>query len=104
MTHGVSKTIEAFLRAATKKRKFTVILAESFPNDHASSHASIISLANAGIDAILIPDAAVFALMSRVNKVILGAHVGSYIPLYSSLISNFTLKTSFFFMYLTIYN
>ncbi|KTW26515.1 translation initiation factor eIF2B subunit beta [Pneumocystis jirovecii RU7] len=75
MTHGVSKTIEAFLRAATKKRKFTVILAESFPNDHASSHASIISLANAGIDAILIPDAAVFALMSRVNKVILGAHV-----------------------------
>ncbi|KAG4304883.1 hypothetical protein PORY_001558 [Pneumocystis oryctolagi] len=74
MTHGASKTIEVFLRAAAKKRKFTVILTESFPNNHSSSHESIISLANAGIDAVLIPDAAVFALMSRVNKVILGAH------------------------------
>lgn len=79
MTHGASKTIETFLRAAAKKRKFTVILAESFPNHQASSHASIVALANAGIDAILIPDAAVFALMSRVNKVILGAHTGQFI-------------------------
>ncbi|KTW26696.1 hypothetical protein T552_02702 [Pneumocystis carinii B80] len=74
MTYGASKTIETFLRAAAKKRKFTVILAESYPNDHVSSHTLTVTLANEGIDTILIPDAAVFALMSRVNKVILGSH------------------------------
>ncbi|KAG5440515.1 hypothetical protein PCK2_000449, partial [Pneumocystis canis] len=71
---NASKTIEAFLRAAARKRKFTVILAESFPNNQKSSHESITALANTEIDVILIPDAAVFAIMSRVNKVILDAH------------------------------
>lgn len=32
------------------------------------------SLAAAGINSIIIPDSAVYAVMSRVNKVILGAH------------------------------
>jgi translation initiation factor eIF-2B subunit beta len=32
------------------------------------------SLASAGISTVLVPDSCVFALMSRVNKVILGAH------------------------------
>ncbi|KAG4302887.1 hypothetical protein PCK1_000830 [Pneumocystis canis] len=74
MTHGTSKTIETFLRAAARKRKFTVILAESFPNNQESFRESITALANTKIDIILIPDAAVFAIMSRVNKVILDAH------------------------------
>jgi translation initiation factor eIF-2B subunit beta len=32
------------------------------------------SLASAGISTFLVPDSSIFALMSRVNKVILGAH------------------------------
>ena len=33
------------------------------------------NLSQAGIETILIQDSAIFAIMSRVNKVILGAHV-----------------------------
>lgn len=33
------------------------------------------SLSEAGISTFLVPDSSIFALMSRVNKVILGAHV-----------------------------
>ncbi|MCJ1403458.1 GCD complex subunit gcd7 [Xylographa trunciseda] len=93
LTHGSSATVQKFLLKAATKRKFTVIHAESFPNNHAATHSSIIGkqqsdsedglnqerfskpLTAAGITVILIPDAAVFALMSRVNKVILGTHV-----------------------------
>lgn len=35
------------------------------------------SLGAAGIDTTLITDSAVFAIMSRVNKVILGTHAGN---------------------------
>jgi len=93
LTHGSSATVQKFLLKAATKRKFTVIHAESFPNNHEATHSSIIGkqqsdsedelgherfskpLTAAGITVILIPDAAVFALMSRVNKVILGTHV-----------------------------
>lgn len=34
------------------------------------------SLASAGIDTTVITDSAIYAVMSRVNKVILGAHAG----------------------------
>ncbi|MCJ1283901.1 GCD complex subunit gcd7 [Xylographa opegraphella] len=93
LTHGSSATVQKFLLKAATKRKFTVIHAESFPNNYEATHACIIGkqqihsedelgherfskpLTAAGITVILIPDAAVFALMSRVNKVILGTHV-----------------------------
>ena len=93
LTHGSSATVQKFLLKAATKRKFTVIHAESFPNNHEATHSTIIGkqkseseddlgterfskpLTAAGIIVILIPDAAVFALMSRVNKVILGTHV-----------------------------
>ncbi|MCJ1412331.1 GCD complex subunit gcd7 [Ptychographa xylographoides] len=93
LTHGSSATVQKFLLKAAMKRIFTVIHAESFPNNHEATHATIIGkqqsesedelgherfskpLTAAGITVILIPDAAVFALMSRVNKVILGTHV-----------------------------
>lgn len=42
--------------------------------DRFSGHQMARSLASAGINSILIPDSAVYAVMSRVNKVILGAH------------------------------
>ena len=93
LTHGSSLTVQRFLLKAATKRKFTVVHAESHPNDHDVTHAIVTgqrrtdlddedlttdafqkSLAAAGITVILIPDSAVFALMSRVNKVILGTH------------------------------
>ena len=91
LTYTASVTVQKFLLKAAAKRKFTVFHAESYPNDHESVHATVTgslkgnangsgpdrfhkSLTTAGITVILIPDSAVFALMSRVNKVILGTH------------------------------
>ena len=93
LTHTSSITVQKFLLKAAAKRTFTVIHAEAFPNDHECTHATIIgqargewedelrpesfqkSLTAAGIIVILVPDSAVFALMSRVNKVILDTHI-----------------------------
>jgi translation initiation factor eIF-2B subunit beta len=94
LTHSSSRTVQKFLLKAAAKRKFTVIHVESYPNDHEETHASIMgslkedddgdeeiasdsfqgTLTAAGITVILITDAAVFALMSVVNKVILATH------------------------------
>lgn len=91
LTHTSSTTVQKFLLKAAAKRKFTVIHAESFPNNHEATHATVSGhvssddeslsfesfqkpLIALGITVILIPDSAVFALMSRVNKVILGTH------------------------------
>ncbi|KAI9801360.1 MAG: hypothetical protein M1825_003339 [Sarcosagium campestre] len=97
LTHSSSTTVQKFLLKAAAKRKFTVVHAESFPNDHEATHAMIGGhghkagndndddedlgmesfqklLTAAGITVIVIPDSAVFALMARVNKVILGTH------------------------------
>ncbi|CBF87678.1 translation initiation factor eIF2B subunit beta [Aspergillus nidulans FGSC A4] len=91
LTHTSSTTVQKFLLKAAAKRKFTVIHAESYPNNHEATHATVSGAASNddeilstesfqkpliahGITVILIPDSAVFALMSRVNKVILGTH------------------------------
>ena len=93
LTHTSSVTVQKFLLKAATKRKFTVIHAEAYPNNHEETHAAAVgnikgdsdedlgaekfqkALTAAGITVILVPDSAVFALMSRVNKVILGTHV-----------------------------
>lgn len=95
LTHSSSRTVQTFLLKAAEKRKFTVIHVESYPNDHEETHATVMGsvqgdidggdemssdafqkpLTKAGVTVILITDAAVFALMSRVNKVILATHV-----------------------------
>lgn len=93
LTHTSSITVQKFLLKAAAKRKFTLFHAESFPNDHEATHATVTGhskivpeeetnfellhkpLAAAGITVILIPDSAVFAVMSRVNKVILDTNV-----------------------------
>jgi translation initiation factor eIF-2B subunit beta len=91
LTYTSSTTVQKFLLKAATKRKFTVIHAESFPNNHDATHARVSGNADGddqnlssesftkpltalGITVILIPDSAVFAIMSRVNKVILGTH------------------------------
>ena len=92
LVHTSSQTIQTFLATAARKRKFTVVHAEAYPNDHAASHATIVNgsrkgngedvdaderwkpLTDMGVTVILVPDSAVFALMSRINKVILAPH------------------------------
>lgn len=89
MTNSPSKTVQKFLLKAAAKRKFTVVLAESYPNDHDINSQNLVGKANpgtkaseqfaktltaTGVTVILIPDSAVFALMARVNKVILDAY------------------------------
>lgn len=73
LTYAFSSTVEWFLKtAAAKKRKFQVIVCEGAP--HFGGHAMAKSLAEAGIDTTVIHDAAIFAIMARVNKVLLPAH------------------------------
>lgn len=92
LTHTSSHTVQKFLIAAARKRKFTVVHVESYPNDHEETHETIMHgrkrgdgddedadqtwkpLTSMGITVVMIPDSAVFALMSRVNKVILAPH------------------------------
>lgn len=86
MTYSSSLTVQKFLLAAAKRRKFTVIHVEGYPNLHEETYETIVNgateededsegrlktLTAAGINVIIVPDSAVFALMSRVNKVIL---------------------------------
>jgi translation initiation factor eIF-2B subunit beta len=72
MTAGRSNTLVRFLAGAKDFRKFQVFVAESAPGFVGQSMA--IELSKAGIDSTLITDSAVFALMSRMNKVVVGAH------------------------------
>lgn len=91
LTHTSSQTVQRFLITAARKRKFTVICAEAYPNDHKETHSTIANggikqgededegerwkpLTAMGIKVIVIPDSAVFALMARINKVILAPH------------------------------
>ncbi|EGZ19878.1 hypothetical protein PHYSODRAFT_312818 [Phytophthora sojae] len=71
LTFGMSLSVEAFLKTAAKKRQFKVIVVESAPslNGQRTAHA----LAESGIHVTVIPDSAVFALMARVNKVVVPA-------------------------------
>ncbi|KAF9052992.1 hypothetical protein BJ165DRAFT_1413325 [Panaeolus papilionaceus] len=73
LTLGMSRTVESFLKAAAHARNYTVIVAETAPSYDGREMAK--SLSSAGISTFLVPDSSIFALMSRVNKVILGAHV-----------------------------
>uniref|UniRef100_A0A3Q3GUH7 Translation initiation factor eIF2B subunit beta n=1 Tax=Labrus bergylta TaxID=56723 RepID=A0A3Q3GUH7_9LABR len=66
MTIGRSRTVEAFLEDAARKRKFHVIVAECAP--FCQGHEMATSLSKAGIETTVIADAAIFAVMSRVNK------------------------------------
>lgn len=90
-TYSASLTVQRFLLKAASKRKFTLFQAEAYPNNYLKTHALSTGrmdsagdemdaesfqkpLTAAGITVILVPDSAIFAIMSRINKVILGAH------------------------------
>jgi translation initiation factor eIF-2B subunit beta len=93
LTHTASTTVQKFLLSAAKKRKFTVVHAETHPHDHAATHGILLTgrkreshmhmheeddqwkpLTAVGIPVYVIPDSHVFAIMSRVNKVVLATH------------------------------
>lgn len=91
LTYGASLTVQKFLLDASKRRKFTVIQVEAYPNEYQGVHSTLIkgavrnaednaggefrlkSLSAAGLNVICIPDAAVFTVMSKVHKVLLPA-------------------------------
>ena len=93
LTCSSSRTIQKFLLKVAAKRKLTVVHAEAYPNDHEATYETIVgkpkansarghgsdqhmkTLTAAGVTVIVIPDSAVFALMARVNKVILDSHI-----------------------------
>ncbi|CCH61160.1 hypothetical protein TBLA_0E01000 [Henningerozyma blattae CBS 6284] len=69
-----SKTVLKFLIKARERnnRKFSVLVTEGYPNNTSKAHEFAKKLASYNIDTTIIPDSAVFALMSRVGKVIIG--------------------------------
>ena len=77
LTIGNSRTVERFLRAASN-RKFQVIVAERAPWYDGQKLAA--RLAASTIDTTVITDSAIFAMMARVNKVIIGTHAGTSRP------------------------
>eukprot|EP00529_Nitzschia_sp_RCC80_P018605 CAMPEP_0113471112 /NCGR_PEP_ID=MMETSP0014_2-20120614/16808_1 /TAXON_ID=2857 /ORGANISM="Nitzschia sp." /LENGTH=501 /DNA_ID=CAMNT_0000363733 /DNA_START=43 /DNA_END=1548 /DNA_ORIENTATION=- /assembly_acc=CAM_ASM_000159 len=91
LTYGRSSTVEEFLKAAagvdgTKgggsgsnnnipKLRFSVIVVDNGEDHGAGSGQDLTSsLASMGIDTCIVPVASVYAIMARVNKVILPAH------------------------------
>ncbi|KAI4156585.1 MAG: hypothetical protein L6R39_001095 [Caloplaca ligustica] len=92
LTHTPSLTVQKFLLKAATKRKFTVIHAETAANDQhpvgtamkpqrtfeqddeMSSERFHKALTIAGLTVVPVPFSAVFAVMSRVNKVVLHTH------------------------------
>lgn len=73
LAYGYSVTVEMFLKGAARKRRFQLIIAEGGPGNEGHKLAlSLSSLPN--ISSTLIPDSGIYAIMCRVNKVILSPH------------------------------
>ncbi|XP_020105019.1 translation initiation factor eIF-2B subunit beta isoform X2 [Ananas comosus] len=73
LTLGRSRTVKEFLYAAKeKKRSFRVFVAEGAPRYQ--GHVLAKELVAKGLQTTVITDSAVFAMISRVNMVIVGAH------------------------------
>lgn len=71
LTLGQSTTAVLFFKRAAEKRDFQVVVAEGAPSFSGVTMAR--SLADSGVQATFIADAAIFAMMARVNKVVVGA-------------------------------
>lgn len=72
LTLGMSHVVESFLRKAAAHRKFDVIVVDCEPLG--KGHELAVSLAKSKINTTVIGDNAIFGIMSRVNKVIIGTH------------------------------
>ena len=72
LTYHISETLISFLKEARKTCYFEVVVLETAPTFE--GHKTAKELAQAGIQTNLCSDSAVFALMSRVDKVMISAH------------------------------
>jgi translation initiation factor eIF-2B subunit beta len=72
LTFSTSETLTKFFIEASKTVPFELIVLESAPNFE--GHKTAKRLAEEGIKTNLVQDAAVFAIMSRVDKVMISAH------------------------------
>mmetsp|Transcript_22839 Transcript_22839/g.27610 ORF Transcript_22839/g.27610 Transcript_22839/m.27610 type:complete len:398 (+) Transcript_22839:181-1374(+) len=68
LTFGNSPTTKAFLQEAAKKRSFAAVVAEAAPSY--SGHTMARELAALGVQTTAITDSAIFAMMARVNMVV----------------------------------
>lgn len=88
LINSTSRTVQKFLLKAAAKRKYTVVQAANQSDGQICSYQTpsarppskmtaqgpfISSLTAAGISVIVVPDSAVFALMARINKVVIDA-------------------------------
>jgi len=73
LVYGGSKSVEKFLAEAKRKeRSFQVIVAEAAPGY--SGHSTAKKLSELNIPTTVVSDSGIFAIMARVNKVIIGTH------------------------------
>ena len=72
LTYHTSTTLTSFFIEAKESSNFEVIVCETAPKF--TGHQTAQELAKQGIKTSLVPDSAVFAVMSRVDKVIITAH------------------------------
>ena len=71
LTLGYSYTVEQFFKfAASKKRQFHVFILEHAP--FFTGHKMAVNLSQANIPVTVVTDSAVFAIMARVNKIVIG--------------------------------
>lgn len=70
---AVLYTVLQWLIKAAAKCRFTVLVMENYPNDIDNAQRFARTLADKNIETVVVPDLAVFALMLRVGKVIVGA-------------------------------
>ena len=69
LVYGHSMMVELFLKAASRKRKFQVIVCESATGLSGLKLATNLSRLSSNISVTMIPDSNIYAIMSRVNKV-----------------------------------
>jgi translation initiation factor eIF-2B subunit beta len=67
---GNSYTVSSFIEAAFKKKEFQVIVTENYPSY--SGHIMAKYLSKKGINTTLVSDCSVYAIMSKVTKVVIG--------------------------------
>lgn len=71
LTLGYSYTVEQFFKyAANKRRQFHVFILEHAP--FFTGHQMAVNLSQANIPVTVVTDSAVFAIMARVNKIVIG--------------------------------
>ena len=73
LTFGGSNTVYAFLKEAAKKRQFSTVVAEAAPGFRGHQMSKRLAALPNIVQTTVITDAAIFAMMARVNMVVVGA-------------------------------